>query len=281
MKLFTFLTFLLFTSALFSQEIVTVKNAVQLLNALESNTTISVDAEWIFLSEVSTKKSGDYYSFISNELVISGINNIKIQGGTKKRTKIITQDGNAYVLVFKNSNDIELDGLEIGHGPVKGTSCSAGVVKFDNCKNIEIQNSLLFGSGTEGLTCNEVNGLTIDNVEIRSCTNSIFSFRKSSNIELRNSLFTDNTCSSGFVLIEDCIDILIEGCEFSLNRMTKTDYSDTKRSLFNTKKSLNVKLVKSNVISNYADHLLFDKTTVDLEGCVIDKNKFNHGRFNE
>jgi hypothetical protein len=77
-----------------------------------------------------------------------------------------------------------------GHGPEKG-GCTGGVLNFSDSKNISVKNSVLFGSGTEGITAEKVKNLNCNNTIIRGCTYSIMRLNNCTKIKFNNCEFSE------------------------------------------------------------------------------------------
>lgn len=59
-----------------------------------------------------------------------------------------------------------------GHHPDVGY-CVGGVVVFSKARDVKVENSVMFGSGVEGLTLHQVDGFDMERTEIRECTSSV------------------------------------------------------------------------------------------------------------
>ena len=84
-------------------------------------------------------------------LVLNDLNNLSIEAEQGAKVNLLIDPRYAYVLSFKNCNNVNISGIIAGHYPDKG-DCTGGVFKFEDCKDIQINDSALFGCGTEGLT---------------------------------------------------------------------------------------------------------------------------------
>ena len=172
----------IFFMALFSQSHakttdltkITVRNEMELIRALGSNRVITVaEGSYINLSKVlefsvQRKIAGvadlgmisetEAFTgvmaigseFSGMEMNIIHLNNLEIVGAGEERPKIVIEPHYSNVLTFTNCNGITLRHLEIGH--TEEGYCTGGVLNFNNCKNIKIDDCDLYGCGTEGIT---------------------------------------------------------------------------------------------------------------------------------
>jgi hypothetical protein len=226
----------------------TVETADQFVDAIGSDRIIKLKSD-IDLSTVKSDKKGQFFQFKKEydgyELNISGVKNLKIIGLGDKPIKITTKPQYGDVIAFDNCTNVFIENVDAGHGPQKGY-CTGGVFNISNSKSFTINKSILYGSGTEGITARNVIGLKCTNTIIRGCTYSIM---------------TLNTCEK----------FQFTNCEFSDNQ---------EFDLVNIANSKEIKFVKSTFLNNrtgtesYSDYALFNvsESSVSLTNCVIEKN---------
>ncbi len=202
-----------------SSTVIKVNNALEFVEAIGSNKTIELEGNTIFLSDISSSKSGSNYrfdeEFDGHELVIFNVSNLKIIGLGLKPVKIITKPVYGDVLVFNNCSDVLLENIDAGHGPEKG-ECTGGVLNFSDSKNISIKNSVLFGSGIEGITAEKVKNLNCDNTIIKGCSFSIMTLKNCEKIKFNNCEFIDNK-EFDLINLSDCLDLTFAQCKISEN----------------------------------------------------------------
>jgi hypothetical protein len=109
-----------------------------------------------------------------------------------------------------------LENIDAGHGPEKG-DCTGGVLNFSNSYNININNSVLFGSGIEGITAEKVNNLKCSKTIIRGCSYGIMTLNNCSDIEFNDCEFSDNK-EFDLINLADCIDVTFTKCKISENK---------------------------------------------------------------
>ena len=290
-KLILFIS-VFYTSLAFSQtnEVITVDNADEFVNAIGSNKTIQLKGTTIYTSELSPSKKGTYYYMEETyegsglfQLIITGVSNLKIIGQGVKQVEIIAKPEQGNVITFLNSNNVHLENLDIGHGPNKG-ACNGGVVYVSSCKNFSIEKCIMFGSGTVGLTGHSVENLNCKNSIIRGCSVSIMDIVNCNDAKFENCEFTENETEWGNLFtISNCIGVKFSSCNITKN-LTKIleGYEDwMKKSVFEITKSMNIILSKCSIKHNASDYLCNKPNAFELEGTTMENNEFRWGNFKE
>lgn len=264
-----------------TDKIIVVDNADQFVDAIGSDRTIQLQGSTIYLSNVSPTKTGSNYRFDNTnegyELVIFGVKNLKIQGLTSKPVKIITKPTNGNVIVFNNSDNLSIENVNAGHGPNKG-DCEGGVFYFTNCNNISINKSILYGSGMEGISAENVTNLKCNNSSIRSCTYAIMSLDKCNEVEFNNCEFSDNK-EYDLVTLSNCIGIKFLSCTFSNNSTLAGEESEY--ALFNVTQSMAVILKDCLIESNSTSYFCNKANIIDMSNCKLENNSFVNGLYKE
>lgn len=197
---------------------VTVTNAEEFLSAIAPNTDIYIDMpdmDAIVLSGPSKKKStSPHYRFEDAydgvQLVIQDVKGLSISGPEKVHARLLSPYSYANVLVVENCSDIQLNWLNCGH-EVEGY-CTGGVLVFDKCRNVQIDNCDLWGCGVEGINIVESSDISCSSTTIRDCSYSIMSIHSSSNIRFEYCLMHDNRefdqmnfTNSSDIVFENCV----------------------------------------------------------------------------
>lgn len=283
--IYTFLT-LFFSISSFCQSstIIKVNNALEFVEAIGSNRTIQLAGNTIYLSDISSSKSGSNYRFDEeydgHELVIFDVSNLKIIGLGPKPVKIITKPVYGDVLVFNNCSDIFLENIDAGHGPEKG-GCTGGVLNFFDSKNISIKNSVLFGSGMEGITAEQVEKLNCENTIIRGCTYSIMTLINCEQIKFNDCEFYDNK-EFDLINLFDCINVSFSKCNISNNQTGYSEeYDFYDYSIFNINQSMGIKLEECNITNNMSCYFSKKANSFDFKDCTLENNDFKKGKFKE
>ena len=276
-------------------KIIEVYNANQFVDAIGPNRTINLMGT-INLSEIDTNKFGDYYriqnAYDGPELVIHHIEYLNIVGVDEYPIEILTKPRYGWVLVFEDCKNIMIDNVNAGHFPDKG-GCTGGVFYFKDCRNILINNSIMYGSGTEGIRTEKVKNLQCNNSIIWGCTYYIMTLNNSMYIEFNNCKFNNNE-EFDLINISTCINVEFNSCEFMnnkngstrINTRTKQEYggcyeSYTNDALFDVNESISVVLNNCSIKNNNTCYFLRTENTLELNNTVFENNKFNKGLYQD
>lgn len=251
------------------------------VNAIGSDRVIQLKGSTIYLSNVSSTKQGTNYKFNQeydgHELVIFGVNNLKIVGLGNKPVKIITKPVYGDVLVFENCNNITIENVEAGHGPEKG-GCTGGVFNISNSKNFIINKSIMYGSGMEGITTENVTGLKCNNSIIKGCTYSIMTLNNCNDFEFNSCEFNDNK-EYDLVNISNCINVKFNSCSFANNQTGTEEYADY--AIFNVSQSMSIVLKDCMIENNLTSYFCKKANTIELNNTKLENNSFKKGNFKE
>lgn len=255
-------------------ETIRVSNETEFVNAIGSNRIIELNPGTYSLSKlnnlqtehVTWQKVGDGY-----QMNINAVENLSINGLGDVPVKLYAEETHAFVLAFTDSNHVQLNNIEAGHFPEQGY-CEGGVFYFGNCKNIRIENSVLFGCGKEGLTLSNVDNLQLNQSTIKDCSYGIMTAYNSTNLTFTGSRFHNNKEFDLFNFTR-CAGISFIQCEL-FNNHAKSGYG-----FFNTHDSKAVIIKDCRIHDNSADHLLVavEKETVKIANTVFQNNYFVAG----
>lgn len=280
MRYFSLFILLVCSQALFAQLSITVHTAAEFLNALGPNRTIWVEPGDYVLSQAAFTPN-DYIEWFQAydgpEATLKGVKNLTIKG--KGNPRILTEPRYAWVLAFRESGNLHFEGITFGH--TEAGYCEGGVLLFDKCHNITIKNCNLYGSGTVGLTLNEVKQFSFLKSHIYECTYAIMSLNLSSNLIFSGASFT-KTGSFDLVEIVECNQVSFEKCKFSDNfndpfapwffRIDSSWLTE-----FNNIKPGNSRqiIIKSCLFENNNVH----KFCNEIEKLTLEKNSFKNNLF--
>ena len=250
------------------------------MKAIASNTTIQLQGHSFHISDLAQPdRSGENYSFREvydgYELLIFNVQNLKIIGLGKDLVRLYAKPSYGNVIAFDNCTNITIENVDAGHGASKG-SCVGGVFKIENTNNFFIKNTVMYGSGIEGITTDNVTNLVCSNSFIRSCTYGIMTLANSKDILFENCVFEDNGVYD-LVTITSCGNIHFKNCSFEKNRTEGTDYSDY--ALFKVTSSRNIKLENCFVEANAADYFCNDANALTLQNVEMNHNDFTKKKF--
>lgn len=184
----------------------------EFLAAIGSDTTIYLDAELFRLDEASdygAYGSECYYwteEYDGPQLVISGVKNLRIIGGTE-RCEIQAVPRYANVLSFYNCEDIVLSGFTAGH--IEAGYCSGGVLYFDSCMNVKIDECHLYGCGIIGLWTYGCAGFIVTDTEIYDCSSNAVSMFNTDNVQFDACYIHD--CGEPNMYLTNCDGVFFDG----------------------------------------------------------------------
>lgn len=242
-------------SAAGSQQEVHVTNVAELIKSLGSDRIIIIDWDIDFDNELDalhnfnpqllpeddkydqakTSKMQDrcfiYQNTDGPELILAGFHNLTIRTDKNSRTRSLlrVRPRYAYVLNFVNCSDITLQSLVMGHTD-EGT-CDGGVLSFEHCKNIRIDNCDLYGCGTEGIGCHDTEHLTMVNSFIRDCSYQIMTLRECKDFTFDRCFFFRNR---QFTLLDVSVseNLTFRDCVFTHNEGTLFGFDNVEEVLF-------------------------------------------------
>lgn len=253
-------------------KVVSVSSSKELIQNIAPNTKIILKSGDYNLLEpkVLDNKYVQYNQvFDGYEIQIKDINNLTIEAEQGAKVNLLIDPRYAYVMHFTNSNNINISGVVAGHYPDKG-ECVGGVFKFENCKDIKIDNSDLFGCGTEGLTLDNVDRLQFINSTIRDCSYGIMTVKNSSNLNFSNSTFKDNEKYHLINIFHS--DANFEKCNI-INNKILSDYS---QNLFSLDIYSKVSVSNSTIENNLSKTLTNEKDNITFKNVIFKGNDFDN-----
>ncbi|NLL05403.1 MAG: hypothetical protein GX270_06360 [Clostridiaceae bacterium] len=265
-----------------NMKVVVANNAQEFIDAIGSNREIILKSGKVYditsaLNEgFDNNKAYTRDTFDGIELVISNVENLIIRSESSRLAKIMVSPTYSDVLNFEDCENIVIDGVNAGHGPDKG-ECSGGVFSFERCQNIYINNSILYGCGTQGLWLSNVNSFVFDNSVIEDCSYSIMTVEASKDIIFMNSKFR-NTGSYDLIDISDSQNVLFTSCEISNNSAgngLRNSYH-----LFNLSKVEPKLIIKDTTIQdNIIDYVQKYKDDIYFKNITSSNNELLKGAY--
>lgn len=195
---------------------VTVTNADEFLAAIGPNTEIVIDEETIDFSTAKDYGGGPkkYYRwediYDGPGLVIAGADNLTIRskdGKTKNHT-INAVPRYANVLTFVNCDNLVLSGFTAGHTKEPGV-CAGGVLMFQNCTMVSVDNCGLFGCGILGVQAEGCTSITLRKCDIYECSNGGVSMSDTTGITIEKCTFRD--LGGNNLMLSGCSDVTVDG----------------------------------------------------------------------
>jgi len=246
---------------------VTVETAEELVAAIDSNTAITLKSGVYNLSKLKQEYSEDSVFweevFDGNQLIIKGIKNLTLQGEGDTPAEIVVEPRYANVLNFRDSSNITIRNIIAGHTPEQG-GCAGGVLAFEDCSNITILESDLYGCGIEGLTLLNTQSLMFANSAVHDCNTAIMTIEDSRNISFYNSTFYDNQCYSYGIEARNNCSLTFEGCDFKNNMILGGIFFEL---------SLSKVYIKDTIIQNNSFQILsIDTPAIKMDGMILKDN---------
>ncbi|MDX2304311.1 MAG: right-handed parallel beta-helix repeat-containing protein [Microscillaceae bacterium] len=278
-----FFLFLAFSTSAFAQgKTVPVKNATEFLAALGSDRTIMLEYG-VYDFSTTAQESGTSYQYNEVydglELHVSGLKNLTIKSKDANRpAELLTQPAYGNVIVFMDCENIRIENIEAGHGATKG-SCVGGVFKMINSKNFTINNCLLYGSGIEGITTENLDGLTCTKTDIRGCTYGVMSLLNSKNILFDQCKMYENKEYNLF-LFNNCQNVRFKNTVISHNMTGTEEYSTYP--LFELEGGSAPIILEDCVIKyNTCNYLSTKESSLKMTRCELRDNYITKGEYKE
>jgi len=158
-------------------ESIVVTTVDEFLKAIGPDRTILLDGALFDLSTAANYGSagGEYYfwqeSYDGPQLVIQNANGLSIGAVNTDNTAttLAAVPRYANVIAFRDCDDLHLFGFTAGHTKEPG-SCSGGVLWFQNCHKVTVDQMRLYGCGILGLQTSQCADLLVRQTEIYECS---------------------------------------------------------------------------------------------------------------
>ena len=226
--------------------LVTVKNADELLAAIAPNTEIVMEAGTYILSEASSygKEVNEYVvwseRFDGYQLTLANIDNLTIRGSGLHVTVLETDPRYPNVLGLENCSNILLEDFTAGHTRDRG-ECGGGVIDLRICREVTMNRLGLYGCGVIGVQAHGCFDVTLTDSDIYECSSAAVNLFSSRDVTVSGCRIYDigNDQYGGYTFfdIQDCTGVRIEDNQLSnstLNCLLSTAQSDVllKNNLF-------------------------------------------------
>lgn len=212
------------TSAMAKDNVIVVKTARQFIDAIGSDRTIvinsktplnitaaldqlveekrinegcayyNLDPEDCYLASPDPVPGAlEYVTYASNTdgngLQIRGVSGLTIRAKKGKATLLATPRY-VNVLEFIDSENITLENLILGH--TEEGYCDKGVIEFDGCCNVTMNDSQFFGCGTEGFVFEACAGISVNRCEVYDCSYHTMHVKGSNFVRFNDCNFHNN-----------------------------------------------------------------------------------------
>ena len=202
-----------------SQDSVTASTIDELLAAIAPNREIILDGALYDLSTAGGygKTQSEYFywneGYDGPELIIQNVDNLTIRSadGEVKAHTISAVPRYANVLKFNQCTNVTLQGFTAGHTKEPG-HCAGGVIYFENCDQMTVDNCGLFGCGILGVQAAYSENILVENSEIYECSYGGIRMDDSENIAINGCTFRD--LGGPVFLFPGCQNVTIDGAAF-------------------------------------------------------------------
>lgn len=252
-----------------------IENEIELVKAIDSGRELLLMPGKYDLSSLDYLKGESIFHeevYDGLEIIIKGVNNLSIFS-ENDRSEITVSPRYANVLTFRDSENITLTNLIIGHRPEPG-ECLGGVLIFENCKKIIINDSILFGCGVDGLKIIDTDTFIFKNSLIKDCSQDIMSISKSSNIQFRKSKFEHNQIILCGIEIAEFSFVKFDDCIF-IDNYSHIDHVIIKSELISPSINSDVLIRNSQIVNNSTSYLAEKISLINLENTKIKGNYFD------
>lgn len=230
---------------------------LELADAIAPDTHITLSEGVYDISEIDAS-ANPYIRYVQDTdgwdgrkgLVIYNLEGLTIRAQLGAKVEIVTPDRFSEVLIFEHCSNINIIGIEAGHSVTGPYECDAGVIYFDRCSYIAIDNCLFYGCGSIGITLRDCDAAHIEDTTVTDCSLRAVDISRSSGIKFINCKFIDNRAYSNVVHIYNTSSVEFTDCEISGN------------------KSLEWELVSFDSMGSEDGHVLF-------ENCIFEDNALN------
>lgn len=149
-------------------------------------------------------------------LVLTGLDNLVIRSESGDPEKCILSAVPRYadVLKFKSCSNITVSGITAGH-TVEPGYCTGGVLYFEDCDNVQVDNCGLYGCGILGVRAELCSAVAVIRCEIYECSQGGISIGNSSRIKIENCSFRD--LGGDAMYFYECRDVTVDGEQVSGN----------------------------------------------------------------
>ena len=149
-------------------------------------------------------------------LVLTGLENLVIrsESGDPEKCIISAVPRYADVLKFKACSNVTVSGITAGH-TVEPGYCTGGVLYFEDCDNVLVDNCGLYGCGILGVRAELCSAIAVTHCEIYECSQGGISMGNSSKIKIENCSFRD--LGGDAMYFYECKDVTVDGEQVSGN----------------------------------------------------------------
>ena len=200
---------------------VTVSNTADLLNSIQNNRKILLEAGEYDFSQVAPKAINNYRiseSWDGTMNVFADVSSLCLEAKDGAKVELCIDEPYDPVMSFRNCNGIALRNLTVGHHVEPGY-CSGSVLYFDSVNNLIVDKCNLYGSGTYGIEAYNTYDATVTDTDIYECTYGLVSLNNTGTFNFKNCTLRDSS-ELAMISCDSAYDVLFEDCVFSGNDAT-------------------------------------------------------------
>lgn len=274
-----------------AERVIRVTNAAEFLSQIGSDRVLELAAGDYLLPEKAPAAASAHVRFEKvfdgHQIVLSDLHNLTIKAAASPgaisaleadaagpaRPRLLARPRYANVLTFENTRDLRIMNLVAGHQ--QEGYCTGGVLVFRGSRRIRIEGSELFGSGTEGLTLDDVSDLEFRDSLIRDCSYGILTMRRARKILFAGARFRGNR-EFDLINIADSDSVVFDRVKIERNRTGLESYA--RNALFHLTDSDGIVLRDSSLAENRT--LYFQKyrgQALKIERTELDRSQFKRG----
>jgi uncharacterized protein YecT (DUF1311 family) len=203
---------------------VTVSNTADLLNSIQNNRKILLEAGEYDFSQVASKAINNFRiseSWDGTKNVVSEVSSLCIEAKDGAKVELCIDEPYDPVISFNNSKGITLRNLTVGHHVEPGY-CSGSVLYFEGVDHLNVDKCNLYGSGTYGIEAYNTYDANVTDTDIYECTYGLVALHNVGTFNFKNCVMRDSSDLS-MIDCDSAYDVTFEDCVFSGNDATSFD----------------------------------------------------------
>ena len=203
---------------------VTVSNTADLLNSIQNNRKILLEAGEYDFSQVASKAINNFRvseSWDGTKNVISEVSSLCIEAKDGAKVELCIDEPYDPVISFNNSKGITLRNLTVRHHVEPGY-CSGSVLCFEGVDHLNVDKCNLYGSGTYGIEAYNTYDANVTDTDIYECTYGLVALHNVGTFNFKNCVMRDSSDLS-MIDCDSAYDVTFEDCVFSGNDATSFD----------------------------------------------------------
>ena len=253
-------------------ETVTVDSVDEFLEAIGHYTEITLEAGYYDLttaSDYGMETESLYYEWTDMgdgyQLDIRDVDMLTIRANGD--AMLVTGPRYANVMYFLDCSNIRLENFMAGH--TDGGECAGGVIHFQKCQQIELNNLRLYGCGTTGVRTDSCKDVTVRHSEIYGCSSNGIQADRTDRLLVTNCDFHDigeDRFAAGQIFwLRQCTDVNIQNCSVFDNQVLQ---------IMNCQPAAGIELRQCAFTGNRIQSSVFaiNGGGMVMEGCTFEDN---------